>query len=253
MKQMEIFNYQNRRVRVKEIDGKPYFVAKDICLILEIDNVSHALSRLDDDEKGIILNDTLGGDQSMAAVNEPGLYALILGSRKPDAKEFKRWVTHEVLPSIREKGVYAKDMSQVEILAALAQEAVKLEKRIDATEKRLTETIETITAEPAGDWQETINNDVRKMCYKHGLDYHNEFSDLYATLEATAGADLKSRVSRKQKRMAEMGAKVTQIRAVNKLNVIAEDAKLKAIFEGILTKRKLRHDEEAHSRMEGCR
>ena len=68
-----------------------------------------ALSRLDDDEKGISLTDTLGGKQEMTIVNEPGLYSLVLGSRKPEAKEFKRWITHEVIPSIRKHGMYATD------------------------------------------------------------------------------------------------------------------------------------------------
>lgn len=62
--------------------------------------------RLDEDEKGVVLTDTLGGTQELTAVNEPGLYSLILGSRKPEAKQFKRWITHEVIPTIRKTGGY---------------------------------------------------------------------------------------------------------------------------------------------------
>ena len=83
------------------------FIAKNVCDALDISNVSQALSRLDDDEKGIISNDTLGGSQKMLTVNEAGLYALVFSSKKPEAKNFKRWVTHEVIPSIRKHGVYA--------------------------------------------------------------------------------------------------------------------------------------------------
>ena len=93
-------------VRVVEIDGDPWFIAADVCRALDVKNGRDAVSRLDDDEKGVALTDTLGGRQEMAAVSEAGLYALVLSSRKPEAKAFKRWVTHDVLPSIRKHGAY---------------------------------------------------------------------------------------------------------------------------------------------------
>lgn len=93
-------------VRVAEIDGEPWFIAADVCRALDVKNGRDAVSRLDDDEKGVALTDTLGGKQEMAAVSEAGLYALVLSSRKPEAKAFKRWVTHDVLPSIRKHGAY---------------------------------------------------------------------------------------------------------------------------------------------------
>lgn len=100
-------------------DGEPMFVAKDICAALEIKNSRDALARLDDDEKGVVLTDTPGGEQQMQAVNEAGLYVLVLGSRKPEAKAFKRWVTHEVLPAIRRDGGYmaARDETPEETMA----------------------------------------------------------------------------------------------------------------------------------------
>ena len=92
---------------VKDDNGEPWFVASDVCDALCIGNVSQSLNRLDDDEKNtIILNDGIPGNPSKAVVNEPGLYSLVLSSRKPEAKAFKRWVTHEVLPSIRKQGAY---------------------------------------------------------------------------------------------------------------------------------------------------
>lgn len=106
MNQLQIFNFGSNEVRVLEIKNEPWFVAKDVCDVLEIGNPSQALSRLDDDEKNtIILNEGIGNPQK-SIVNEPGLYTLILGSRKPEAKQFKRWVTHEVIPSIRKHGAY---------------------------------------------------------------------------------------------------------------------------------------------------
>ena len=81
-------------------DGEPWFVAADVCKALEIANSRDALTRIDDDEKGVASTDTLGGKQEVAIVNKPGLYSLVLGSRKPEAKVFKRWVTSEILPYV---------------------------------------------------------------------------------------------------------------------------------------------------------
>lgn len=99
--------------------GEPMFVAKDVCAALEIKNSRDALARLDDDEKGVVLTDTPGGEQQMQAVNEAGLYVLVLGSRKPEAKAFKRWVTHEVLPALRRDGGYmvARDETPEQTMA----------------------------------------------------------------------------------------------------------------------------------------
>lgn len=106
---LKLFHFGTKNVRVLMKDGEPWFVAKDVCDILEITNSRDAVGRLDPDEKGVVLTDTPGGPQEVQAVNESGLYSLILGSRKPEAKAFKRWVTHEVLPSIRKHGMYATD------------------------------------------------------------------------------------------------------------------------------------------------
>ena len=75
-----------------------------MCRALGLGNSSKAIMPLDDDEKGITISDTLGGKQEMTTINEPGLYSLILRSRKPEAKAFKRWITHEVIPAIRKTG-----------------------------------------------------------------------------------------------------------------------------------------------------
>ena len=94
-------------VRVIEREGLPWFVAKDVCEALELDNVGQSLSSLDDDEKNtIIINDGIPGNPNRAIISEPGLYSLILRSRKPEAKAFKRWITHEVIPAIRRAGGY---------------------------------------------------------------------------------------------------------------------------------------------------
>lgn len=103
------FQFDHHAIRV-QIDerGEPWFVAADVCAALEHSNVTQALKRLDDDEQALISSEGIhrGSDQ-VNVVNESGLYNLILGSRKSEAKRFKRWVTHEVLPSIRKTGSYA--------------------------------------------------------------------------------------------------------------------------------------------------
>lgn len=91
---------------VKDEGGEPWFVARDVCTSLEIKNMSDAVGKLDVDEKGVALTDTPGGKQKTTIVSESGLYALIMRSRKPEAHKFQRWVTHEVLPSIRRDGGY---------------------------------------------------------------------------------------------------------------------------------------------------
>jgi prophage antirepressor-like protein len=101
------FNFCVSSIRVVMLDGNPWFVAADVCSALEIINVARAMSRLDDDEKGVHTVNTLGGNQQMTVVSESGLYSLTLTSRKPEAKKFKKWVTSEVLPSIRKTGGYS--------------------------------------------------------------------------------------------------------------------------------------------------
>lgn len=104
---MQIFqNEAFGEIRTLLIDGEPWFVAADVCKALELGNPSMTVERLDDDEKGISTIDTLGGKQCMAIINEPGLYSLVITSRKPEAKAFKRWITHEVIPAIRKHGAY---------------------------------------------------------------------------------------------------------------------------------------------------
>lgn len=108
MNELKIFeNEQFGAIRAIEKDGEPWFVAADVCRALEIQNHKDAVKRLDEDERtGVVLTDPHGRPQETNCVNEPGLYSLVLGSRKPEAKAFKRWITHEVIPSIRKHGAY---------------------------------------------------------------------------------------------------------------------------------------------------
>ena len=109
--------YQDHPVRIIERDGDPWFVAKDVCDILEICNSRRSTSLLDEDERGVHTVNTPSGKQEMTVVSEAGLYSLILKSRKPEAKAFRRWVTHEVIPAIRKTGAYVVPNRAMEAIA----------------------------------------------------------------------------------------------------------------------------------------
>ncbi len=104
---LQLFSFEEQNIRVVIVGGNPWWVAKDVCDILGIVNSRQAISALDEDEKGVHTVDTLGGKQKMSCVTESGLYHLVFISRKPEAKAFRRWVTEEVIPSIRKTGSYS--------------------------------------------------------------------------------------------------------------------------------------------------
>ncbi len=106
MNELQIFNYNGNEVRTVQIDGEPWWVLKDVCGVLGISKYRDVAARLDEDEREPVKVDTLGGEQEMICVNESGLYNVILRSDKPEAKPFRKWVTAEVLPSIRKHGAY---------------------------------------------------------------------------------------------------------------------------------------------------
>lgn len=101
------FNFNDRNVRILIKDGEPWFVAGDVSSVLEYASAKDMTRMLDDDEKGRHSVPTLGGSQEVLVVSEAGLYSCVIRSKKPEAREFKRWITHEVLPSIRKTGSYS--------------------------------------------------------------------------------------------------------------------------------------------------
>ncbi|HEY9701061.1 MAG TPA: Bro-N domain-containing protein [Allocoleopsis sp.] len=140
MPSLTVFAFNSQEIRTVIIDNDVWFVAKDVCEILEHSNSRAALERLDDDEKGVSSIYTLGGNQDMAIVSESGLYSLVLTSRKPQAKAFRKWITAEVIPSIRKTGKYQIDRTpqlpsnyKEALLALIAkeEEREKLEKEAE--------------------------------------------------------------------------------------------------------------------------
>lgn len=135
------FNFEDHQVRVVARDGEPWFVLADLCKVLAIRNVSDTSSRLDDDVKGVATTDTLGGQQQVTIVSEAGMYEVVLLSRKPEAKAFKRWITGDVLPAIRKTGRYGSDVEMLSALPSskLLQLAAEAAKRAEEAEHELEE------------------------------------------------------------------------------------------------------------------
>lgn len=112
MNELKTFNFKNKEVRTVIINNEPWFVGKDVAAILGYVNPRDAIYKhVDTEDKGVTKCDTLGGVQEMMTINESGLYSLILSSKLPQAKEFKKWVTSEVLPTIRKHGAYMNEQT----------------------------------------------------------------------------------------------------------------------------------------------
>ena len=136
--QITPFDFNGTNVRtVTDEAGEPWFVLKDVCDVLDITNPRNAAARIASADKGVRAMDTPGGTQNVTVVNESGLYDVILDSRKPQAREFRRWVTSEVIPSIRKTGAYGTPvMTGKELMAAALIEA---ESTIKELEQKATE------------------------------------------------------------------------------------------------------------------
>lgn len=120
----QTFNFMGTDVRVVVRDGEPWFVASDVCKALGISKSRNSVALLDDDEKGAHSMGSLGGQQETSIISEAGMYTLALRSRKPQAKPFRRWVTHEVLPAINRTGAYTKPQTQLQTAAQFIDQII---------------------------------------------------------------------------------------------------------------------------------
>lgn len=141
MNDIQVFkNDQFGQVRAaRGKNGEPVFVAKDICAILDLGNPRSSIALLDDDEKGVHSVDTPGGKQQMTTVTEPGFYKLVMRSRKPEAKAFQRWVTHEVLPALRREGGYMVARADETPEETMARAVLLAQQTIDRQKSRIAE------------------------------------------------------------------------------------------------------------------
>jgi anti-repressor protein len=139
MANIQVFEYQNNKVRTVDVEGEAWFVLKDVCEILRMDTtqLKKVADRLDEDEKGRTLITTPGGMQETWIVNESGLYHVILRSDKPEAAPFRRWVTNDVLPEIRKTGSY--NVPQLTRSQLLATALIAAHEELEQKDKQIAE------------------------------------------------------------------------------------------------------------------
>ena len=142
MNEMQVFKYKDNEVRTVEQGGEVWWVLADVCRVLALSEPHRVAHRLDEDEKGRTQITTLGGDQKMTIISESGLYKVILRSDKPEAKKFTRWVTHEVLPTIRRTGGYG---SQAAGLTKLAEQMAQTATAIVQVASAMTTVVDKLT------------------------------------------------------------------------------------------------------------
>lgn len=250
MNELQVFRYQDNEVRTVEINGEPWFVLKDVCAVLGIGNSRMVFDRLDSDEKGVSQIDTPGGLQNVNIINESGLYNVILRSDKPEAKPFRKWVTSEVLPSIRKTGGYGqKALSPVEMFSLQAQINVEQERRLKAVEQKqaVLDGVMDVMAAPmlAEDgWQEKAQKAINTAVERFQTNHQTFRAELYEEVERVGHVDLETRQTRLRKRMKNAGATATECKGVSKLHVIARDPKLRPVFETLLKQKVIRMAKE---------
>ena len=248
MNELQIFNYNDTPLRTVEREDGIWFIAADVCKNLGLDSVHTAMSRIESDEGTLVeIPHPQNAEKTLQvnAVNEPGLYALILGSRKPEAKDFKRWVTHEVLPSIRQHGSYAlaptQPMTPAQLLAAQAQLLVDMERRMDemqgqtrALEAKVDTAMKAFSRPAEDHWRSDMDNAVKDLNKAMGWSLPKLRGKLFSELEHTVNCNLDARLRCLRNRKKKTGMRYRDAALLGKLDAIAADKQLRAIFEGIV-------------------
>lgn len=231
MNGLQVFNYHDKQVRTVQQDGEPWWVLADVCKALELKSPHKVAERLDDDEKGRTFFPTLGGKQEITIVNEPGLYSVILRSSKPEAKAFKRWVTHEVLPSIRKTGAYGPQGDPR--IAALEETVGKLaelmgslvQQRQGALQPSNPSTEKAIVPGKAARrrWMRTLNEKLDVLEANSGLERWQVLQAFYRFVEQACGIILDEE---RVKRVEKLGIEDCSV-----LEVIFNNERLRKNFE----------------------
>ncbi len=209
MNELQIFNYGDTPLRTIERDGEVWWVLRDVCNVLSINKTTEVAARLDSDEVGQTdVLDSNGKRQMSYIINEPGLYNVILRSDKPEAKDFKRWVTHEVLPSIRRTGSYSvQAMSPAQLIAAQAQLLVDMEKRMDemqgqtrALEAKVDTAMKAFSRPAEDHWKTDMDIAIKEVCQEVGWSLPKFQGKLYSELEQAANCNINSRLAALRRR-----------------------------------------------------
>ena len=247
--------FDGKKLTIIEKDGEPNFLLKDVCQILKIGNHRHVKNRLD---KGVVSNyplKTAGGIQQATFVNEDGLYDVILDSRKPEAKRFRKWITSEVLPSIRKTGSYSLDVdvtqlspelqimnNMVKALAKQELEQKQMKQEINETKQEIEEVRKVFILNPKN-WRKEVNDLIVKISKtKNSLDAYRETrAESYERLEKRARCNLDIRLQNMRERMRKAGSSKTMVNRANKMDVIANDDRLKEIYITVVKEMAIKH------------
>lgn len=200
-----IFSFKNNQVRTVQIDNDAWFVGKDVATILGYSQTAKAVrDHVDDDDKGVSVLDTPGGQQRMTLINESGVYSLVFGSNLPNAKEFKRWVTKEVLPEIRKTGSFNSPQSPEEMLALTMNVTNRTVKRVESIEKDVNDLKNNVLLDTGS--YAVIGRLVSKRVYEYldGRRYPRNknnvsllFSDINHGIKRIAGVSARSQIKNK--------------------------------------------------------
>ena len=247
--EIQVWNYESSEIRTVQINGEPWFVLSDVCKVLELSSPHKVAERLDGDEKGRNQIPTLGGVQEMAVVNESGLYTVILRSDKPQAKPFRKWVTSEVLPSIRKHGSYSvqsqfADLSpQLQVLIQMETRQKQIEARqaeqataLAGLEQKIQNTCEVIALDKTA-WRKDSEHLINKIARATGEGYGGirlVYEEIYRSIESRAGVSLNTRLTNKRNRMAGEGVCKSKRDRLTRVDIVAEDKKLIEIYVAIV-------------------
>lgn len=247
--EVQVWNYEGAEVRTVQIDGEPWFVLTDVCRELEISNSRMVADRLENDELMSVKLTSGGQRREMTIVNESGLYTVILRSDKPQAKPFRKWVTSEVLPSIRKHGSYSvqsqfADLSpQLQVLIQMETRQKQIEARqaeqataLAGLEQKIQNTCEVIALDKTA-WRKDSEHLINKIARATGEGYGGirlVYEEIYRSIESRAGVSLNTRLTNKRNLMAGEGVCKSKRDRLTRVDIIAEDKKLIEIYVAIV-------------------
>jgi prophage antirepressor-like protein len=241
MNGLQIFkNPEFGEVRTIEEDGRVLFCGSDAAKALGYAKPQNAVR---DHCKGALKRGTLtdGGNQELLFIPEGDIYRLVIKSKLPSAEKFERWVFDEVLPSLRKKGSYTvPKMTPNELIAQLALANVEVENRLNAVERRVSEssrkienTLRAFTQSDAGFWKSDMDRIIHEFAAAYGLNEVSFRGALYAEAEE-GGINLAVRLKKLKNRLKQQGTTYKERQALTKLDVISRDRRLRFVFEGII-------------------
>ena len=257
MTDLQIFNSPEfGAIRTIEKDGEPWFVGKDVAAALGYTNARNAVpAHVDDEDKLRTQIEYAGQKRDITIINESGLYSLVLSSKLPTAKKFKRWVTSEVIPSIRKTGSYsALDMTQLspemQMLKLLTDKAIttelaqkQQEQHLQLVEQKVEGIRELVGINP-NQWREDCRRLIVRIANRMG---GNEYirdvnAEVFQQVDERAGVSLATRLTNKRRHMADEGVCKSKRDRLTRVDVIAEDRKLVEIYIKIVRELAVRYE-----------